>query len=64
MAHDTGNLRGERENRRTKRGIRKGSLRVHQVKKTAKRAASPLFYGARKSGKHIKSTRSRLYRGA
>lgn len=63
MAH-LNNLRGERENRRTKRGIRRGKLRVKRVRKPKSGDPRGLHYQGRTRGKHLKSTRSKLYRGA
>jgi len=64
MAH-LDHLRGEHENRRTKRGIRRGRLRVKPRARRGKRNDERgLFYQGRTRGKHLKSTRSRLYRGA
>lgn len=63
MAHQD-HLRGEMENKRTKRGIRKGRLRVKRARKGKHNDARGFFHQGKTPGKHLKNTRSRLYRGA
>lgn len=66
MSHGNEDLRGEHENRKTKRGIRKGHLRVHQVRSSRNKGNSGFSpaNAPKRMGKHVKRTRRKVYRGA
>ena len=56
---------GPRKARSVRKGIHRGKLRVHRARKPLKNSDQRgFFYQGRTRGKHLKSTRSRLYKGA
>jgi hypothetical protein len=55
---------GNRKARKVRRGIRKGKLRVHRARKGKVNDERGLFYQGSTRGKHLRNTRSKMYRGA